>query len=87
MRLDGDDLAFLARFATTPDAKRLCEILQGQLTAADVSLRSCNGEETFRAQGRAQQLAKLLEDITGASMKLQRSKPSPEREFRQVSNL
>jgi hypothetical protein len=76
MRLTSEDLEFLARFAASPDAKKLCEILRADLKDTEMKL--------YRQQGHAQRLDKLLADIEGASMKLVRSKPSPARELRQV---
>lgn len=86
MRLDGDEIAFLARFATTPDAVRLVEILRAELSDVEAKLRTVTGEEIYRQQGHAQRLDKLLADLTGKSMKLVRSQPPPGRESRQVSN-
>jgi hypothetical protein len=84
MRLTGEDLEFLARFAASPDAKKLCELLRADLRDVEMKLRTSVGEEVYRQQGHAQRLDKLLADIEGASLKLVRSKPSPAREFRQV---
>jgi hypothetical protein len=84
MRLTGEDLEFLARFAASPDARKLCELLRADLKDTEAKLRVSVGEEVYRQQGHAQRLDKLLADIEGASMKLVRSKPTPARELRQA---
>jgi hypothetical protein len=85
MHLDQDDLAFLARFAKQPDGERLLQLFESELHAVDVKLRKSVGEETFRLQGRAQQLEDCVKWISGRSGFVHRQ-PAPNRELRQVSN-
>jgi len=77
MNLTSDQLAFLARFAKSPDGRTIVDILSGHLESTDRKLRAAVGEETFRQQGRAQQLAELIDMVVKAEVTLNRTKPVP----------
>ena len=69
-RLTTEDLTNLARLARSPDGRYLQQLLRAMLVQADEALRNAQGEETFRAQGRAQTLAHLTALIETAPQKL-----------------
>lgn len=73
MRLTSTQLQFLARVATTPDGKVLVDLLQARLRDRDAKLRASTGEEVFREQGRALELAELIDDFTQAQQRLERA--------------
>jgi hypothetical protein len=73
-RLTGDQLAFLDRFARTPDAQSLAVILGAELKAVEQELRTSSGDLLMRAQGKAQQLDWLLQKL---STERQPSRPAP----------
>jgi len=72
-RLDQQDLDFLRRFARSPDGRLLVELLQRKLTDADRRLRTAIGEDVLRSQGRAQLLAELIDDVTKAQERFDRT--------------
>jgi hypothetical protein len=86
MQLTHDDLTFLARFAKSPDGRALQRIYAAKLRVADEALRNAQGEEVFRAQGRAQILAHLIVEIESAQQKLERNASAPSREPRRVTD-
>ena len=51
----------------------LLRLLQAKLAERDQALRSSTGEEVYRFQGRALELAELIGDITKAQQKLTRN--------------
>ncbi len=73
MKLTGDQLKFLARFSKSPDGRALVSILQAKLGETEVKLRTLEGAELHRQQGRAQQLDELLTDIDEAQARLIRN--------------
>lgn len=73
MHLSNDDLAFFDRFHKSPDGQYLLRLLQAKLAERDQALRTSTGEEVYRSQGRALELAELIGDITKAQQKLTRS--------------
>lgn len=73
MRLNNTQLQFLARVATTPDGKVLVDLLQARLRERDAKLRASTGEEVFREQGRALELAELIDDFAQAQQRLERA--------------
>ncbi len=73
MHLEQDDLAFLARFATSPDAESLFRLLREKLEAVHVMWRKSAGEDSVRLQGRAIELGELMDLVSGKSTKLVRS--------------
>lgn len=75
MPLNNEDLDLLRRVAKTPDGKALVLILEKKLRERDEKLRTATGEELYRAQGRAQELAELLSDIAEADTRLKRATP------------
>lgn len=76
MQLSSDQLAYLARLSKTPDGRFLLSLLEARLVERDGKLRTATGEEVFRAQGRAAELADLIRDITDAESKLTRNSRS-----------
>lgn len=76
MRLDNDDLAFLARLSKSPDGRRLLQMLQAKQAECNDKLRAVTGEEVLRWQGRALAVDEMIADIAQAEQKLTRSKPS-----------
>lgn len=76
MHLNGTQLQFLSRLSKTPDGLMLLQVLQAKLAESDAKLRSANGEEVYRAQGRAQAFAEMIGDITSADDKLTRNASS-----------
>lgn len=84
MALDTETLTFLARFARSGDGKVLQRLLGEMLKQADDALRNAQGEETFRAQGRAQAFDHLIKLIVGAPANLQRSEQSASQPKRPV---
>lgn len=80
MQLKSDELQFLARLSRTPDGAALLKLLRAKLAEADGELRKAQGENVYRAQGRAQELDELITLITDADQKLKRieaSRPRP----------
>jgi len=76
MRLTDSQLTFLARFAKSPDGREFLELYRAELSEVEKALRIADGAEMHRQQGRAQQLDKLLADVTGAQQKLTASRSS-----------
>lgn len=76
MRLDTDDLAFLARLSKSPDGRRLLQLLQAKQAECNDKLRTTTGEEVLRWQGRALAVDEMIADIAQAEQKLTRVKPS-----------
>ncbi len=76
MRLDNDDLAFLARLSKSPDGRRLLQMLQAKQAECNDKLRTTTGEEVLRWQGRALAVDEMIADIAQAEQKLTRNPPS-----------
>lgn len=76
MRLDNDDLAFLARLSKSPDGRRLLQMLQAKQAECNDKLRTTTGEEVLRWQGRALAVDEMIADIAQAEQKLTRNAPS-----------
>ncbi len=70
MNLTGDELATLDRVARSPDGQQLIALLQRRLAEHDAECRHADGNEIYRAQGRAQDLELLLDDLKGAGQRL-----------------
>jgi hypothetical protein len=77
MRLNSTQLQFLARIAMTPDGKVLVDLLQARLRDRDAKLRAATGEEVFRQQGRALEIAELIDDFTQSQQRLERAVSPP----------
>ncbi len=77
MRLNSAQLQFLARLAMTPDGKVLVDLLQARLRDRDAKLRAATGEEVFRQQGRALEIAELIDDFTQSQQRLERAVSPP----------
>jgi hypothetical protein len=73
MQLSGQDLEFLARFSKAPEGRAFLTLLQAKLAERDAKLRISVGEEVFRTQGRALELAELIDEVNTAQLKLNRS--------------
>lgn len=76
--LSNENLKFLARLSKTPDGQALAAILESKLAVQDVNCRKLVGPELHQAQGRAQQLSELLDDISQAQYRLD-TNASPQR--------
>jgi hypothetical protein len=74
--LDNADLQFLARLNRSPEGSYLLTVLRARLADRDATLRKARGEDVFRAQGRADELADLIGDITKAQDQLTRNQPA-----------
>lgn len=76
MQLSRDQLTFLAALARAPEGKLLMQLLEAKLSEQDAKLRTAVGEEVYRAQGRSQATADLIDDIRQAHTRLTRSVPT-----------
>jgi hypothetical protein len=79
MQLKHEQLQFLARLHKSPDGQFLLQILRAKQSERDAALRTTKGEDVYRAQGRALELDELVADITEASQRLDRIRPSAPR--------
>ena len=70
MRLTESQLLFLARFAKAPEGKEFIELCRAKLSEVDAKLRTTEGAEMHRHQGRALQLDELIADVTQAHARL-----------------
>lgn len=87
MHLSTEQLAFLARFAKSPEGvmfKKL--VLEGRLAVVSKELRSLTGEQVYRAQGRALELDGLIALLDDAQNRLNRSPSALSQVPRQASN-
>lgn len=66
MHLDNEQLRFLARLNKSPDGAFLLTVLRARLAERDEQLRKARGEDVFRAQGRADELADVIDLIAKA---------------------
>jgi hypothetical protein len=69
MRLDQQQLEFLARFSKSPDARAFTQIIEARLKECESKLRTATGEEVYRNQGRAQELDEILAHLATAQVK------------------
>lgn len=65
------ELQVMSRLASGPDGQILIEALKKRLADRDAQLRKLDGPDLHRAQGRAVEIAELLDDLTGARKKLE----------------
>jgi hypothetical protein len=79
MSLSSDQVAFLARFSKSPDCAALLQILNAEVAEVNAMLRQVRGEDLFVAQGKAQQLDRLIDLLTKQST-VARSSPRPVRQ-------
>lgn len=86
MRLTNDQLAFLGRFAKSPEGRAMLDFLKAKLGERNASLRVESGENIYRAQGRALELDELIADIEGAQSNLTRTQRPVHREIYQEPN-
>ena len=84
MALNIADLTILARIAKSGDGKFVQRLVGEMLKEADEALRNAQGEEVFRAQGRAQAYDHLIKVIAQAPANLQRNEQSPSQAKRPV---
>ncbi len=70
VKLSSIELQVLSRINAGPDGQILRDILTRRLAEHDSANRKLDGPELHRSQGRAQELALLLEDLTGAREKV-----------------
>jgi hypothetical protein len=71
--LTTDDLTFLARFSKSPEGQRFVGLLRARLVEHDAKLRTGEGAEVHRTQGRALELDDLIVAIMDAEAKLNRN--------------
>jgi hypothetical protein len=71
VKLEQVELQVLARINASPDGAILRQILARRLSECDQANRKLDGPELHRSQGRAQELALLLVDLTGARDKVE----------------
>lgn len=79
MQLKHEQLQFLERLNQSPEGQFLMQILRAKQSERDAALRTAKGEDVYRAQGRALELDELVADITEASQRLNRIRPSAPR--------
>jgi hypothetical protein len=77
MRLDNEQLEFLARLSKAPEGRALLTILQAKLRDRESKLRTTAGEEVYRYQGRALELDELIADIEEAQARRTRAAAPP----------
>jgi hypothetical protein len=65
------ELQVLERLNSSPDGQILKQILARRLAEQDTRCRTLDGPDLHRSQGRAQELALLLDDLNGARQKLE----------------
>lgn len=76
VKLEQIELQVLARINASPDGAILRQILTRRLADSDEANRKLEGPELHRSQGRAQELALLLADLTGARDKVESRRPA-----------
>ena len=73
MRLNQDQVVFLARFSKSPDSRIWLELLEARLAECEAKLRTAIGEAVYREQGCALVLDELIAHITKAQSELNRT--------------
>ena len=87
MHLSTDQLAFIARFAKSPEGQMFRKVvLEGRLDVVSKELRSLTGEQVYRAQGRALELDGLIALLDDAQNRLNRSPSARSQVPRQASS-
>ena len=76
-RLLNEDLKVLQSFAARPEGRLMVQVLEKKLAGVDEQLRFATGEDLYRKQGKAQELAELIAQITGAGDVLNRQAQPP----------
>lgn len=69
VRLNPTQFAFLQRFAKTPDARALIDVLVAERGGCEQRLLTLEGAEMHRQQGRAALLDELIANIGGTAQK------------------
>lgn len=70
IRLERNDLRFLAHFARSPDWQALASILRAELAKSDEQLRVLSPTEVARAQGVSKWLVDFLDSVENAGDRL-----------------
>ncbi len=73
MKLSAVDLDVLGRMNKAPDGRYLVDMLVRRRAEIDATLRTLDGNELYRAQGRAQALDELITDLEEAEQRKNRS--------------
>lgn len=73
MKLSAIDLDVLGRMNKSPDGRYLVDLLMRKRAENDAALRTADGNELYRAQGRAQALDELISDLQEAEQRKNRS--------------
>lgn len=81
MSLTTPELDELHRVSRSPDGQVVLRLLEKRLAEHDKAMRTADGNEVFRAQGKAQAIQQLIDDITQAGEILQRVKQVSTRQF------
>lgn len=76
-RLNNEDLKVLQSFSTRPEGRLFIQVLEKKLADTDARMRDAVGEDVYRQQGRAKELAELIAQITGAADALNRQAQPP----------
>lgn len=71
MRLAQDQVEFFERFAKSPEAAKLRQMLQAELDDGHKKMRTLEGAEMHRAQGAAILLDTLIANLSGQIQRVQ----------------
>jgi hypothetical protein len=86
MHLSHETLSFLAGFAESTQGRLYRQVLEGRLGEVDKTLRVLNGEDLYRAQGKAQALEELVKQLDEARDRLNRSSAARSQGTRRVTS-
>lgn len=86
MRLEHEQLAFLAGLAGSTQGKLFKQVMEGKLAEVDKQLRRLSGDDVLRAQGKAQALEDLIGILDNAQASLNRSQASRSQGTRVVAS-
>lgn len=75
--LTEQEVAALARIASSVDGYLLQQLIERRLATVERNLRSTEGAEMHRTQGRAIELEMLITDLFGARSKLDQQRRAP----------
>lgn len=75
-RFEPDDLMAMRAISRLPEGRRFIDLLNRRLQHHDTNLRKLTGDAIGWTQGRAQELAELVEAIETADLKLQPATPT-----------
>jgi hypothetical protein len=85
MKLNTQQLQFLARLSKSPDGAMLVQLLRDMVHDHDKAARTARGEDVHRSLGAADGLDKLIADIMGAGQSLARVEQAPRGRFNPTS--